>query len=103
MANVLKDWHLVGVNGDTLEIAAGGSAFSSSYFDDSERLDKFTRLCRDFFERDFVIKVVNDPVGTKTSENALEEKKDEPEKKRHSDLPQPVQDVLQIFQGEIKE
>ena len=103
MANVLKDWHLVGVNGDTLEIAAGGNAFSSSYFDDTERLDKFTRLCRDFCERDFVIKVVNDPVGTKTSENALEEKKDEPEKKRHSDLPQPVQDVLQIFQGEIKE
>jgi len=103
MANVLKDWHLVGVNGNTLEIAAGGNAFSSSYFDDSERLDKFTRLCRDFFERDFVIKVAKDPVGAKTSEKPLEEKKDEPEKKRHSDLPQPVQDVLQIFQGEIKE
>jgi len=103
MANVLKDWHLVGVNGETLEIAAGGNPFSSSYFDDSERLDKFTRLCRDFFEKDFVIKVVNDPVDTKTSEKPLEKKKDEPEKKKHSDLPQPVQDVLQIFQGEIKE
>ena len=102
MANVLKDWHLVSVNGDTLEIAAGGNAFSSSYFDDSERLDKFTRLCRDFFEKDFVIKIVNDPVDTRAPEKPLEEKKGAPEKKKHSDLPQPVQDVLQIFQGEIK-
>lgn len=102
MANVLKDWHLVSVNGDTLEIAPKGSAFSSSYFDDSERLDKFTHLCRDFFEKDYVIRIVNDPVETNTSEKNLKEKKAEPEKKEHADLPQPVQDVLQIFQGEIK-
>jgi DNA polymerase-3 subunit gamma/tau len=103
MANVLKDWQLVGVNRDTLEIAAGGNTFSSSYFDDSERLDKFTHLCRDFFEKDFVIRIVNDRVNTRVPEKPVEEKKDEPEKKKHSELPQPVQDVLQIFQGEIKE
>jgi DNA polymerase-3 subunit gamma/tau len=102
MANVLKDWHLVGVNGNTIEIAAGGNAFSSSYFDDSERLDKFTRLCRDFFNKDFVIRIINNPVEKKTSDKKLEKKKGEPEKKKHSDLPQSVQDVLQIFQGEIK-
>jgi DNA polymerase III gamma/tau subunit len=102
MANVLKDWHLVGVNGNTIEIAAGGNAFSSSYFDDSERLDKFTRICRDFFNKDFVIRIVNNPVDKKTSDKKLEKKKGEPEKKKHSDLPQSVQDVLQIFQGEIK-
>jgi DNA polymerase-3 subunit gamma/tau len=102
MANVLKDWHLVGVNGNTIEIAAEGNAFSSSYFDDSERLDKFTHLCREFFEKDYIVRVVNDPVDIRTSEKSLEEKKREPEKKNHSDLPQPIQDVLQIFQGEIK-
>jgi DNA polymerase-3 subunit gamma/tau len=103
MANVLRDWHFVGANGDTLEIAAGDNAFSSSYFDDSERLDKFTRLCRDFFEKDYKIKVIHNPVATEASEKPLEENKDGPERKRYSDLPQPVQDVLQIFQGEIKE
>jgi DNA polymerase-3 subunit gamma/tau len=103
MANVLRDWHFVGVNGDTLEIASGDNAFSSSYFDDSERLDKFTRLCRDFFQKDYHIKVVNRPVDTKVPEKPSKEKKDEPEKKRHSDLHPSVQDVLQIFQGEIKE
>ena len=102
MANVLKDWRLVSVNGNTLEIAGGGNTFSSSYFDDPERLDKFTHLCRDFFEKELVIKIVNDPVETRVSEKPMEEKRDEPEKKKHSDLPQPVQDVLQIFQGEIK-
>ncbi len=102
MANVLKDWHLVSVNGNTIEIAAGGNAFSSSYFDDSERLDKFAHLCREFFERDYIVRVVNDPVGIRTSEKSLEKRKGEPEKKNHSDLPQPVQDVLQIFQGKIK-
>ena len=102
MANVLKDWHLVSGNGDTLEIAGGSNTFSSSYFDDPERLDKFTHLCRDFFERELIIRIVNDPVETKASEKPAEKKRDEPEKKKHSDLPQPVQDVLQIFQGEIK-
>ena len=76
MANVLKDWHLVGVNGDTLEIAAGGNAFSSSYFDDSERLDKLTHLCRDFFEKDYVISIVKDPVDKRAPEKPPEEKND---------------------------
>jgi DNA polymerase-3 subunit gamma/tau len=103
MANVLRDWHFVGVNGDTLEIAAGDNAFSASYFDDSERLDKFNHLCRNFFGKDYKIKVVTHPVDTKAHKKSTKGKKDEPEKISHSDLPQPVQDVLQIFQGEIKE
>ena len=43
------------------------------------------------------------PTVTKTAEEHLEKEKVKSKKKKHSDLPQPVQDVLQIFQGEIKE
>ncbi len=103
MANVLTEWRFLGIAGDTLEIAAGGNPFAASYLDEPEKMEKLARYCRHFFKRDLKIKVVNVPVVTKTAEEHLEEEKVKPEKKKHSDLPQPVQDVLQIFQGEIKE
>ncbi len=103
MANVLTEWRFLRITGDTLEIAAGGNPFTASYLDEPEKMEKLARYCRDFFKRDLKIKVVNDPVITKTAEEHLEEEKVKPEKKKHSDLPQPVQDILQIFQGEIKE
>ena len=103
MANVLTEWRFLRITGDTLEIAAGGNPFTASYLNEPEKTEKLARYCRDFFKRDLKIKVVNDPVVTKTAEEHLEEEKVKPNKKKHSDLPQPVQDVLQIFQGEIKE
>jgi DNA polymerase-3 subunit gamma/tau len=103
MANMLRDWRLVGLKENTLEIAAGGNAFSSDYFDDPERLEKLTSFCQDFFEKDLTIKIVNDSAGPKPAEESLEIKGDAPNEKKLSDLPQPVQDVLQIFQGEIME
>ena len=107
MANVLKEWRFVRLRGKTLEIARGDNPFSSSYLDEPERLDKFIDYCREFFKRDLIIKIVdNKKVDNKKKDEIIKapEGKDANDKrKEHSDLPQPVQDILQIFQGEIKE
>ena len=102
MANVLKEWRFLRLKGETLEILRGDNPFSSSYLDEPERLNKFIEYCREFFKRDLKIKIVDDK---KKDERPVppETEKVNFEKKEHSDLPKTVQDILQIFQGEIKE
>lgn len=97
MANVLKDWPLVHTSADTIEIGKGGSSFSSAYLDEPERLLKLREFCRDFFKRDVQVKV--------TLPDAKDQKGAEPSQgePKRSDLPPPVQDVLDIFQGTVRE
>ncbi|MFH1241650.1 MAG: DNA polymerase III subunit gamma/tau [Pseudomonadota bacterium] len=94
LSNILKDWQLVKLSDSAIEIASGNQSFSSSYFDDPERYDQLTRYCREFFKRDMRPKIIV-------------QKRLQPEVKRssnkNSDLPPPIQDILDIFQGEIKE
>ena len=97
MANVLKDWPLLDTSGDTIQIGKGRSHFSSAYLDEPERFQKLIEYCRDFFKRDVQIKIA--------AQEEKEERKDKPpqaESKR-PDLPPPVQDVLDIFQGTVRE
>ncbi len=101
MANVLKEWRFLRLKGQTLEIARGDNPFSSSYLDEPERLSKFVEYCREFFNRDLKVKIVDDK--EKDDRMEVPEREEAHDKgKEHSDLPQPVQDILQIFQGEIK-
>jgi DNA polymerase-3 subunit gamma/tau len=102
MSNVLKEWRFMRLKGKTLEIARGDNPFSSSYLDEPERLDKFIEYCREFFKRDLIIKIVDDKKKDEII-NAPEREEAHYKQKKHSDLPQPVQDILQIFQAEIKE
>jgi DNA polymerase-3 subunit gamma/tau len=97
MANVLKDWPLLHASGDTIEIGKGGSQFSSTYLDEPERLQKLTASCRDFFKRDVQIKI-----ALQKEQEKMKDKPPQAESKR-PDLPPPVQDVLDIFQGTVRE
>ena len=101
MSDVLKEWSFLNLTNETLEIAKGNSPFSSSYLDDPERLNKLAAYCKEFFKRDIKIKIINDNKNNKT--NRTEEKKPDSGEERFSDLPPSVQDVLQIFQGEVME
>ena len=94
MSNVLKEWRLVNLTSDTLEIARGNSSFSSSYLDEPERLNKLADYCQKFFKRDIKIKIVDNGQNNNKKMDLSKEEK--------PDLPRPVQDVLQIFQGKIK-
>ena len=101
MANVLKEWRFLRLKGQTLEISRGDNPFSSSYLDEPERLSKFVEYCREFFGRDLKVKIVDDKEKHDRMDVSEREKANY-KGKEHSDLPQPVQDILQIFQGEIK-
>jgi DNA polymerase-3 subunit gamma/tau len=94
MSNVLKEWHLHNVTDDSLEIATVNSSFSSSYFDEPDRLNMLTDYCRDFFKRDVKIAIVR---------NRQKDNKEIDSVSSSPDQPQSVQEILQVFNGEIKE
>jgi DNA polymerase III subunit gamma/tau len=96
MVNVLRDWPLLHTSGNLIEIGKGKSQFTSAYLDEPERFRKLTELCRDFFKRDVQIKITpqKDQEGAKVKPH-----KEEP---THPDISPPIQDVLDIFQGEVK-
>jgi DNA polymerase III subunit gamma/tau len=96
MVNILRDWPLLHASGDMIEIGKGKSHFSSAYFDEPERLRKFTELCRDFFKREIQIKITPQENPETPNDPSLQG-----EAKR-ANLPPPIQDVLDIFQGEVK-
>ena len=102
MANVLKEWQFLKLTNDTLEIACGGNSFSTGFFDEPDRIEKLAGYCGDFFKRDIKIKIAK-KVKNKVKKVSLP-KTDEPgsEIDMESPLPVHVQEVLQVFQGEIK-
>jgi DNA polymerase-3 subunit gamma/tau len=103
MANVLKEWRLVSLTADTVEIAKGDNSFSSGYLDEPERLNKLASYFREFFERDVKIKIVDERQINNARLRPSQERRSNSKEKKYSDLPRPVQDILQIFQGEVKE
>ncbi|MFH1349364.1 MAG: DNA polymerase III subunit gamma/tau [Pseudomonadota bacterium] len=103
MSNVLKDWSLVDLTTDTLKIAKGSNSFSSGYLDDPGRLERLEALCQDFFGRDIKIKIMVNTQGNSIKIDSRDREKAIEEKKESSGYPTAVQDILQIFEGEIKQ
>ncbi|HJX34869.1 MAG TPA: DNA polymerase III subunit gamma/tau [Desulfatiglandales bacterium] len=91
MYNVLREWKLKGFSGDSIEIARGESPFSSVYLDDTENLNKFLGYCREFFKREIRIRMIGNKVKADIHKDNIP-----------SDLPSPVRDVIQVFEGQIK-
>ena len=91
MYNVLKEWKLKDFSGDTIEIARGETPFSSVYLDDTENLNRLLDYCREFFKREIRIRITGNKI-----------KADIHKDKSPSDLPGPVRDVIQVFEGQIK-
>ena len=96
MVNVLRDSPLLHTSGDLIEIGKGGNHFTSAYLDEPERFRKLTEYARDFFKRDVQIKIT-----PQKDQEAAADKPPQAEPKRPN-LPSPIQDVLDIFQGEVK-
>ena len=101
MSNVLKEWRLKGINGNVLELERGESSFSSTYLDDPERLDKFLIYCGDFFEKDMKANVLGEPKKVETNRTPVKTPKGGSTSDKKEDFPEPVQEVLKLFQGEV--
>ena len=91
MYNILKEWKLKNFSGDTIEISRGEGPFSSVYLDDTENLNRLLGYCREFFRREIKISITGNKV-----------KADIRRDNSPSDLPASVQDVIRLFEGEIK-
>jgi DNA polymerase-3 subunit gamma/tau len=102
MANVLKEWHFLNLLNDTLELACGGNPFSTGYFDEPDRIEKLAGYCKDFFKRDIKIKIVKQKKNEIQKTSLPKKEETSPGVIKDSQLPSHVQEVLKIFQGEVK-
>ena len=103
MFNVLKDCEFLGLNSKTIEIAKSHQSFSASYFDDKDRYEQLSAFCREFFKKDIRINIVTQKrPDSKKRKMSSTKPRHTHENEGHSDLPGPVQDILHLFQGEIK-
>lgn len=103
MANVLRDWEFGGLEGDTLTIQRGKTSFSATYLDDPDRFEQFKSLAGIHFGRSLSIRITGDrtPKARKAEQKSV--KRSAKGTAPPNDFPQPVQEVLQIFQGEVRE
>jgi DNA polymerase-3 subunit gamma/tau len=102
MYNLLKDWRILKKTEDMLKIVKGTGTFSSSYFDDPKSLKQLTDYCREFFEREISVEIIeNDPYPSPKEKTPKDEQAGSKINK-YSNLSAPVQDILDVFQGEIE-
>jgi DNA polymerase-3 subunit gamma/tau len=101
--NVLKNWEFLNLTDGILEIGKATQAFSSDYFDDKERYEQLVSLCREFFQKELRVKIAAS--SRPLPPNNQPSKKESPgtETQRYPDLPRPVQEVMNMFNGEIKD
>ena len=103
MFNILKDWKFLSLNEKVLEISKSNQSFSSKYFDDQDRYDQISDYCREFFKSDIKIKiVVNNQPHSETGRGPVKKEQDLGHN-TDKNLPPPVQDILQVFQGKLIE
>ena len=102
MFNVLKDWEFLNLAEETLEIAKGNQSFSASFFDDKDRYEQLSSFCRDFFHRDIRIKILSSNNRVPKTKPTPKVTPAEADVAGNTDLPSPVRDILNVFQGEIK-
>ncbi|MBN1105547.1 MAG: DNA polymerase III subunit gamma/tau [Deltaproteobacteria bacterium] len=103
MANVLKDWRFAGLQGGILRMEKGESSFSSSFLDEPGRLKRLEEYCREFYGRDIRVHFSSGRKNASSGGQPGAAKESARKEKGRTDLPGPVQDILEIFKGEIRE
>jgi DNA polymerase-3 subunit gamma/tau len=93
MAKVLEGFPFLETSGDTIVIGKSPKPFDT-YLDDSEKSAKLRAYGLQFFKRDVKIQV--------SGQNKVEESRPPQQAPQAPPHPQGIQDVLNMFQGEIK-
>ncbi|MBN1276422.1 MAG: hypothetical protein JXA35_02935, partial [Deltaproteobacteria bacterium] len=103
MCSILKDFSLLRLTDEILEVETGKRSFASGYFQDKDRFEQLSAYCREFFKRDMrVIFSSGGEPGSRTGQSP-DSKPDDGTKMglKESDMSEAVQDVLDLFKGEI--
>jgi DNA polymerase-3 subunit gamma/tau len=93
MANVLEGFPFLEASAETVVIGKSPKPFDT-YLDDAEKSDKLRTYGLQFFKRDVNIRV--------SGQNKVEESRPPKQAPKAPTPPQGVQDVLNMFQGEIR-
>ena len=102
--SILKDWRLLKLTEDALEIDGQTESFSSRYFDDPERYTQLMAHCREFFGREMKITLSAHGRSSPDPPKKTPEKKAVKGQQRKDDtLPRTAQDVLNLFDGHMME
>jgi len=101
MSKVLGEWQFLSLTGNTLELMKSPKSFSAAYFDDSEKLEQLRAYCKQFFGRDIQVRLVGGKKLPETEKRVSPIQAKKTNKGSKKDLPPPVRDIIDIFQGEI--
>jgi len=100
--SILKEWQVLKLTGETLEIESGNQSFSSKYFEDKERYNQLISYCREFFQKDLQVKIiVNHHAPPARTQKEPKEKVLRREVTEDSKLPQTAREILNLFEGQI--
>ena len=94
MANTLEGFPFLEGSADRVVIGKSSKSFESTYFDDSERSEKLKAYVLQFFKREVKINF--------SLQKKAEESPPPKQAPQAAPPPQGVQDVLDIFQGELR-
>ncbi len=102
-SRILGDWVFLKLEGKTLVLGRSPHGFSSSYFDDPDKLKELSEYCREFYERDIRLQFREAKNRKTASQKTLSTDNEKspagPDGAR--DLPPPIQEMIHTFQGEI--
>jgi DNA polymerase-3 subunit gamma/tau len=101
--SILKDWRVLTLTPDVLEIEGQSESFSSRYFDDSERYDQLTAHCQEFFGRELKVTIRGRgrPSSFGHSKKKPATKVVKAQDPQNTPIPRAAQEVLSLFDGHI--
>jgi len=102
--SILKDWRLLKLTADALEIEDQTESFSSRYFDDPERYNQLMAYCREFFDRDMNVNIrAHGRPSPGRSKQTPEKRASKGQEREDKTIPRTAQDVLSLFDGHMME
>jgi len=101
--SILREWRVLKLTGETLEIESGNQSFSSKYFEDKDRYNQLISYCREFFRKDLQVKIIVNHHAPPHTQKKPQKKVPRREAAKVSKLPQTAQEILNLFDGQIME
>jgi len=103
MSKVLEERGFGSLSRDTLELGKGAKSFSAAYFDDTEKVDQLRAYCKEFFGREVRIDLLGNANPPESKKRLFPPKTGTAGRETKKAFPSPVQDIIDVFKGEVAE